>query len=392
MKLINIAAAILLMTSCALAESSKEQFVGNDRSKAENDIDNKQKYLEAIDNGWARYYDSKNINPAEVSKEIQNSSTTDKTVVMLLSEILKTNKENLEVSKQILSVLQGEFAPVPKKMVVDGKECFENDSAKCYKMPAFTPEAKLLVYQKFRNNPGIQTAAEVIKWEDKHFWEIRKSAHLREQALAQFSDEIRPMNGLNRVDYRDSAGKYDDLVGEAYMKAIFKLSAKYSYDIYFGDNDPENMYFLSAAKRFYKEFEKYGKPPVRFVFNNQKSANIIKEIITTLNRGGLESKTNPEYIILSKEEYAKRNIKTTPSLVVHDKKDNKIQTLSGGQASSTSMMKKVKDYLLVKEELKDSDMSDYKVIGNNKEFMLEKAEDKFGLSPSEKKSVERIIK
>ncbi|MBU1711460.1 MAG: hypothetical protein KKE17_15795 [Proteobacteria bacterium] len=392
MKKINTVIISCILSTLLLAEdSTKEKYVGDNRDKANNEVDSKELFLKHINTGWGMYYEGSD-EQEQLKKELEKGSATDKTIVMLLSEILDTNKENLKTNKEILKVLQGEFDPQPKKMVVDGKECFENDSARCYKMPAFTPEAKMPIYVNFHQNPSIQTAAEVIKWEDKHFWEIRKSAHLRQQALAQFSDEIRPYNGTNRTGYRDGRGEYEKVHEAAVLKTLLKLSSKYRYDFYFGENDGENLHQVTVALKLIRTFEEYGELPVRFVFNSNKSASTIKEVMNTLDRKAFDAKNPIEFAVLPKAEYKKLNIKVTPSFGVLDKKKKTFQVLTAGQTTVTKMINSIKAFMMVKDEFKDSMVSDFKVIKESGDFMMKKVEKQFNLTDIEKAQFKKVMK
>lgn len=82
-------------------------YVAKDREKSTNEVDSSEVYSNQIEHGWAMYHEGAKDDSAEELKEaLQKGSPTDKTVIMLLSEILKVNKENRDINQKILEVLQ----------------------------------------------------------------------------------------------------------------------------------------------------------------------------------------------------------------------------------------------------------------------------------------------
>lgn len=261
-------------------------------------------------------------------------------------------------------------------------------------MPKFTPEAKLPVYTNFMDNPSVQTAAEVIKWEDEHIWRIRNSANYRTQALAQFGDEIRPNNGTNRAGYNDMGAKYSQFREKVEMQVLLKLAEggkAYTYDVYFGDNDPENILMASEILSYIRKFEPFGKPPVTLFFNNKKSMENFKTITSSLKRKSFETKEPINYKLISSEDYNALNFKTSPSLVVYDKKNKKMQVVSAGQTNKDKMTTSIKRYLMTEGVLKESLYSDDKIIKAFPEFSKEKANSKYSFTREERKKIQGVL-
>ncbi len=394
--LISLFASIVCVSSSFAAERTNRYGEYNSRDgknhQGGSEVTSKEKYLDQINHGWAMYFD-KDDSQEEMIKAMQKASPENKTVVMLLGEILKVNKENLETNKKILKILQKQFDPQPKKMVLkDGTECYENENAKCYKMPEFTPEAKLLVYRNFHQHPSIKTAAEVIKWEDRHIWEVRKSAHLRELALNRYADDIRPFNGTSRISYQDMLGSFSDKVFDKKVQKIYQLRNKYSVNLFFGKDVARNLNDIVAGYRLFRLFEKYGKPEMNFVFPLKKSAKVLKQIIKELNRSSFHTKHKVNYIVVSEETYSKLRIKRTPSLVLYNKKDKKFELVSSAPDNEKGWVDKTIGYFITTGEFKGSEISSYKVDRDANDLHIKRIEQKFQMSKPEEKKVEKLLK
>ncbi len=386
-KLSIIASSLLLITTCIFAESTN---VAHDKSKANNEVDNREKYSENIQQGWGMYYENNETNPQEQSQQNnemeQQVSDSNKTVIQLLSELLKTNKEILKTDKEILQVLKNEFDPTPKTIIgADGTECKENESANCYSMPTFTKEAKLPVYKNFFANPSIQSAAEVVMWEDKHIWEVRQRGQLQQQALIQFGDSLRPNNGSNSVEYRDPVGAYDKMRQLAYDKVMMDkyYQNKLSIHFYLGDDFAENTIFATRLVELQRDFEVYADVSFKIIFKSQTAYDNYVNLFKVLNdRSGLAVKKHFKIEIAKPKDFADRGIYGYPSVAVHDTVNNTLQIIVSSMASTETIKKMMLKYLYTKQLLKDSELSDYKI--NTKEIHKDQATKMFGLSEEER--------
>ena len=143
-----------------------------------------------------------------------NSTTPPKTkmsIADILDEMLKVQKKQLKVQKKILAILQDEFDPQPKKIIVNGKECIENSSAECFKMPLLHPDGKKVpVLGKFVTNPTVENAREYLKWHAKFLKSAFKGGEAITLAMNQFGPAAYPLN-YNRFEY-DTPGAYSKVL------------------------------------------------------------------------------------------------------------------------------------------------------------------------------------
>lgn len=333
------------------------------------------------------YYENQYDTNKTIEQELvqQKMNTADKSIVKLLSEILKTNKE-------ILRVLQNEFDPKPKVIVgEDGTKCTENENANCYSMPQFTKEAKLPVFANFFKDPSIQNAANVVMWTDKHIYEIRKRGALQTQAIMHFGDQITPMNGLSRVGYQDSSDMYGKF--ETQYKANIVLNTlkqnKFHLQFYWGDDFAQNTLMLSKLSQLVKYYELYGEIPLTVYFKSANAKAQIERVFQVLdNRESLRGIYNKVgFKIIPQEQYISRGIKNFPSFAIYDEKNNGLQILISGPSDIGSITKSIERFLEFNGYLRADQFSDEKIAGEGSPLNNIKATNVFGLSDNEKKEI-----
>lgn len=408
--------ASIFLCSCALnaieipnQSNNKNLDVSKDKGKSKNEVDNKQLFLDSINTGWGMYFENQENNQTtqeqspEQSKqeqtkkenfktELENGKASEKTMIMLLSEILKTNKEILKTDKEILKVLQDEYDPQPKTIIgASGQECKENESADCYVMPTFTKEAKLPVYKNFFANPSIQSAAEVVMWTDKHIFEVRKRGILQQQAMMHFGDEITPLNGLHRAGYQDVKGRYTEEAGRLKNKVILNALLKNNLEVqfYFGNNFSQNTSLITQVNNILRKFELYGRLPLSLFFKSKEAKNQVDAVLEVFNNRNIDSSLlkSLDTYISDEKQYTDRAIKSLPSLAVFDRNDNSFQIISSGSNDVDSIVRYLYRYLEMRGLVKGDETSDNDIVNENSKVYDIYVDEQYAPSIKEKETL-----
>lgn len=85
----------------------------------------------------------------------------------ILLNILAEQRKQTAIQSEILEILKVTH-DLPRKVVVNGKECISNSSADCFVMPIIGDAARLPVMKKWLENPTVENALEYYKWQSKY--------------------------------------------------------------------------------------------------------------------------------------------------------------------------------------------------------------------------------
>lgn len=284
-----------------------------------------------------------------------------KSINRLLAEMLKTQKEQLKTQKKILKVLEDAYDPKPKTIIVDGKPCIANSSAKCYKwLPV--PEAKRYpVIAQFFGNPTIKTAAIYLQWYSKHVNNALAAGTALYMAKNQYGENATNF-ALRRTSQMHPFGEFSSNLKSYLEKVIKDNMDKFYLNIYIGRSLEADTYGLQGVYQILKQY-----PNVNFniiYYNSDVKTKIallgkklyyIKDI--------LKKSKNRKFV--GDQYFKSAGIYTTPSIEVILKQDKSAQIITVGKASLTNFTAKLIKYLKLKKVIVENEI-DYKTWDDSK--------------------------
>lgn len=96
----------------------------------------------------------------------ENNKTQNLTEKDILLNILAEQRKQTAIQSEILEILKITH-DLPRKVVINGKECISNSSSDCFVMPIIGDAARLPVMRKWLENPTVENALEYYKWQSK---------------------------------------------------------------------------------------------------------------------------------------------------------------------------------------------------------------------------------
>jgi len=128
-------------------------------------------------------------------ENIPNKKEDEKSVKIILTEMLEIEKKQLKEQKRIRELLESQYDPQPKKFInKDGKECIENESEDCYKYPILPSASRTPVLAKFLEDPtSMENAINYKQWEDKHFSHVENIGYGMKYAVLNNNKKSKTM-------------------------------------------------------------------------------------------------------------------------------------------------------------------------------------------------------
>jgi hypothetical protein len=279
---------------------------------------------------------------------------TNKTVVELLAEILKVQREQLRVQKKILAILQEQFNPKPKLVTVNGKQCIANSSADCFVMP-LTPVAKRIpVLKNWLLHPSIKTAAAYIKWQSKYLREISKAAYAYDFAVTEYGNKIAQVD-YSQPSFEETLG-YTNVIRDKYRQFLInKYKDDFKLYIFMGLNPDLDVYSFTSIAKF---IDSHPKLKYTIVFKNEKekkafveAGNIFPVIKKVLGNKNVE--------IATMNNFKRLNIYTTPTIAIKLNNSNVINKILVGRPNGY-LDQKIINFLEFKGIIKEGSNPTYK--------------------------------
>lgn len=212
---------------------------------------------------------------------------TKRTVEELLADILDTEKEQLKVQKEILSLMKDQY-DVPKMVKVNGKECLANSSAECFVMPITGDAKRIPVMRQWMENPTIENAIAYYKWQSKYFNQVIDSGYSLNFAGKSVDY---PHSGV--PTYMEKTGDYEeqDRFKKHVAKVIKKQSPYIEIYILMGKNSGFDVENKMSVFTIYENLRKMGIK-TKFVFETKEDLAKYDEMISAVISDSFRDKWN----------------------------------------------------------------------------------------------------
>jgi len=310
--------------------------------------------------------------------DVDNNSTTPpktkRSTNDILEEMLKIQKKQLKTQKKILEIIQNEFDPQPKTIVVNGKECIENSSAECFKMPLLHPDGKKVpVLGKFVTNPTVENAREYLRWHAKFLKSAFKGGEAITLAINKFGPKAYPLN-YDRFEY-DTPGAYSSVLKQRNNKAVLDtLSGELEIFFFFGKNADADAYALDNYAKFAKEV-----PNIKYtlVFYSKGAQEVFDALASRL-KNVAEFKDGAKAATVSPQAFKANSIYATPSVAMYTVKQKKMRTILVGRSSSDGIIANAISSLEFDEVLKDAHSPGFKAWERTGDYSVKHYKEKYG--------------
>jgi len=291
-----------------------------------------------------------------------SNSTTPKTEKEILAKMLKVEQEQLKTQKEILKVLNNQFNPKPETIMVDGKPCIANSSAKCYKWLPVAEAKKYPIIAQFYSNPTEENAAKYMQWYSKHVNHAKKAGVALMLAKYQYGDNASNYN----IDRTGTIGAFgaNSTGNDEHIKKIFRDHMKDFYiNVYLGRGLDADIFGLDGYNGLFEEFPKLKVNIIYYNEDVKKKLEAISKKFYIVRM--IKSHANTEKV--SSYLFKKNGIYSTPTSQIVLKSNGESQILSLGKMGSLGFAKKVNQFLWFKGIIKENDYSsDYKKWDDSK--------------------------
>jgi len=311
-----------------------------------------------------------------------NSTTppkTKKSIADILDEMLEVQKKQLKTQEKILAILQDEFDPQPKKIIVNGKECIENSSAECFKMPLLHPDGKKIpVLGRFVTHPTVENAKEYLKWHAKFLKSAFRGGEAITLAMNQFGPAAYPLN-YNRFEY-DTPGAYSKVLQKRNNKAVLNaLSNEIEIFFFLGKNPDADAYAIDNYSKFVKEV-----PEIKYtiVFLNEGAKKVFNALASRLKNIS-EFSHGAKAVFVSPDAFKKHHIYATPMITMYIKKKKQMRSILVGRASADGIIENAISALEYDEVLKDAHSPGFKAWERTGDYSKTHYKEKYGVDINE---------
>lgn len=279
-----------------------------------------------------------------------------KDISALLEEILKVEKKQLTTQERILKILQDQFDPQPKKIVVNGKECIENSSAECFNMPLLHPDAKKVpVLKEYVSNPTVENAKKYLQWHAKFLQNAFRGGEAINMAMNKYGASAFPMN-YDKFDY-DTPGAYSSVLKKKNNKRILNsLNKRIEFYFFLGKNADADAYALDNYAKFMKEV-----PDMKYhlVFYTKGAKDVFGALASRLSnvkkfeKGAITSTIN-------KKLFTEHNVYATPMINMKNMKSGQMRPILVGRNSANGIIENAMDVLVFDKVIKSDHSPGYK--------------------------------
>lgn len=283
-----------------------------------------------------------------------------KTQKEILSEMLNVQKEQLKTQKEILLVLQKRFDPQPQTIMVNGKPCIANSSAKCYKWLPEPEAQRYPIIGKFYANPTIENAAEYSKWYSKHTNHALKAGVALYMAKYQYGDKVTDYN-VNKSGTIGASGEGSEGKSNVLKKVFKENSDKFYINVFLGRSLESDAFGLVGIAALIEQM-----PEIKFniiyysdeVKQKLKGLSTIYDYVKKAIEGSEQSYVSPEL-------FKKDGIYMTPTVEIVLKKTGESQIIGVGKISPTNFISKTLRYLWLKGIIKKNNYASDTVQWDN---------------------------
>ncbi|CAA6805410.1 MAG: Unknown protein [uncultured Campylobacterales bacterium] len=278
-----------------------------------------------------------------------------KTMIEILKEMLKVQKEQLITQNKILEVLKNEYDPTPETITLaDGTTCLANSSAKCFKMP-LTPTAKRIpVMGQWVSEPTKENAKEYLKWQAKYVQQITKSGKAFELAGVQWGKEASPLSSRGSTT-SDNLGSDYSLDKKARIAKIETLKDDIMIYLFVGKNANLDLFSLTE---YYEAFRLMENVELTIVFYNESSKKALEREAKKITSIKLLFK-RANSMIVSEKLFDKHSIYTTPTMGLYQYPKDKYDGLLIGKVSTYQIMSKIYTFLEYEDLIGYGDVMTY---------------------------------
>lgn len=284
-----------------------------------------------------------------------------KTIEWYLANILKTEQEQLKVQKKILTILQEQFDPQPKEVVINGKKCIANSSADCFVFP-ITPEAKRIpVLKNMLEKRDKKSIMAYLKWQAKYFRELFKLGNGFQFVIAQYGTKAYPL-AYNTIGNETPEGYSVVLMDKMKKYLLSKNASKFELFILYGINkDADLINFIDAIKLV----KTIPNLKVNIVFKDKEEYRSFIQMSNIFANSQLLK--NRIKIYLNKDFFKKLKIYTTPTFAMFINKEKKFEIVGIGAISADDLISKMIDMLEYKNIISPKEFTGYNMwqkVGN----------------------------
>ncbi len=278
----------------------------------------------------------KNINPKDIGK------------ILLLQ--LKEDKKHTKLLTEIRDILQSEYDPKAKMITVNGKQCIENSSADCFKMPMINEVKKIPAIANAYKDPTLKNIKIRELYYAKYTKEVLRDAYLKGQAIRELGPKYplatRPLGTV------DSGAGWDGPIIQKHRKNLFlKHLNNFEFNLFLGLNNGLDMYSLVPLAYLVRD-----NPNVKInlIFNTRASKDHwekqYKNFFTAKYLINLQ-------VFIQPDAFKEFKIYTSPSLFIKDLKNTKDTLIHIGKLTELDLINKTIAYMLANKFIKRNDLS-----------------------------------
>ena len=273
-----------------------------------------------------------------------------KDIKEILLLILKENKEQTKVQKEIRNILQNEFDPKPKMITLsNGKKCLENEDVGCFKMPMINEVKRIPAISNALQKRDLESVKKKEMWYGKYVTEVLKLSYLKDQAIRELGPKYplmtRPLGTI------DSQAGWDGPILQKHRKNIFlKYLPHFEYNLFLGKNRGLDMITLVPLAYVVRN-----NPSIKInlVFDSRESKihweKQYKNFYTAKHLKALKSFIEPKAF----DEF---KIYTTPSLFLKDNKNSKDTLIHVGKFVELDLINKTIAYMIENNFIKRNEL------------------------------------
>ncbi|MFA6195350.1 MAG: hypothetical protein WC656_01745 [Sulfurimonas sp.] len=313
----------------------------------------------------SQFYKFNDLNTTDEKPEENQKKTTNqkKDISATLEELLTVAKEQRDIQKKIYELLAEEINPTPQTITVNGKECIENSSAECFKMPLTNDAKKIPVLKAMLVNPTPETAKDYLQWQAKYLttgpFKVGRSF---QYAMNTYGEEAYPMN-INRSSVNTNTDELNTKRKEHVQKLLNDRYSNGFLGLYiFLGSKSLDQFSVSEISKITQGIK--SKKAITFLF----ASNADKDSFFKNLESSKDKETFKEVSLLIKAEAFKaNNIYMTPTyMAVSNMKDSsKKQAVAIGRVSEDELNAKMYEWLEQESIVKRGELSDHKVWNSN---------------------------
>lgn len=313
-------------------------------------LDAKEKEQNVVERGW------------RFGELDTNKNKKRKSPQQLLEELVKIQKESLEIQKTMLKKFDNYVDPKPKIITLkNGKKCIENSTAECFKMPLTNVAKKLPVLKNMILKPSKKTLGEWYKWQAKYFNKIERTGVAASLVLNGMGNGSFN-SSLSRPNFLEPFGK-DKLYKKKYQQdTLSKYSKDFKAFFFFGIN-------AKLDKEAYLSFIKFANNTKNLnydIYFKNMDSKIVFEILSTTSNSVKQFLKNAKKVQLNRKKFKKLNVYATPTLYIKLNNSDSYDSIAVARVATSQITDSLLDYLVYKNILKPDYLQDYKIWNNRR--------------------------